>query len=322
MHPIKYAAALALFYALIAGLYIVLSGRVAAAMASSVGELQQIEAYKGLVFVALTALMLFGLASLMFRRLKQQIQEAEAHQQAFIATEQAATMGLLTSTMAHDFNNLLMVLQGCHEELRALEFSDDAEALLQEMDVATQRGVALCANLSQASRGQHSHQLTSMDLSEMAQEVASLVKLHRRARACEVCLDLPDVLRVEGDVVMLHRMLVNLMINALDACRATVRLSIKSTARGIIVDVEDDGEGLDEALGEKIFEPFFTTKPQGTGLGLISVKTCATFHQGRVELGESSLGGARFRVILWEIEVEPAPMLPRLDLMLTFRGMA
>jgi C4-dicarboxylate-specific signal transduction histidine kinase len=68
----------------------------------------------------------------------------------------------------------------------------------------------------------------------------------------------------------------------------------------VVVTVEDDGPGVAEALRARIFDPFFTTKEpgMGTGLGLAIVQRIVHDHGGRVDVGESALGGAAFAVTL------------------------
>jgi nitrogen-specific signal transduction histidine kinase len=63
------------------------------------------------------------------------------------------------------------------------------------------------------------------------------------------------------------------------------------------LEVHDNGGGVPPSLEASLFKPFTSTKPQGTGLGLVSVKECALAHGGRVEFGRSDLGGAVFSVV-------------------------
>ena len=66
----------------------------------------------------------------------------------------------------------------------------------------------------------------------------------------------------------------------------------------VIIDISDNGPGVPENLREKIFEPFFTQRADGTGLGLAIVKQTIHEHQGTIEVGTSSSGGARFTIHL------------------------
>ena len=66
----------------------------------------------------------------------------------------------------------------------------------------------------------------------------------------------------------------------------------------LVVSVEDNGPGIEDALQEKIFEPFYTNRANGTGLGLAIVRQIIEGHKGTIEMSRSSLGGAKFTIIL------------------------
>jgi len=95
-------------------------------------------------------------------------------------------------------------------------------------------------------------------------------------------------------------MVVNLVVNAAEATSSEgtieVRLVLEPTRA--IVEVHDDGPGIREDAREAVLRAYHTTKPDGTGLGLATVKTCAEAHGGCVEIGTSPLGGALVRVVL------------------------
>ena len=305
MSASRYAAILASVYVLVAGLYIVLSGRVAASLARDVQELQVLETYKGIGFVLVTALMLFGLAWALGRRLIALTERAEQHQSAFLAAERSASAGLFAASVAHDLNNLLMVIDSCAKEVRLL--APDTHELVEDIELATARGAQLSKRLmGAASLAQHQTP-EQVELGALAAESLELLRLHRLARERELLLDAPSPVHVEGHPALLHQLIMNLLINALDASARVVRASVRASARGVILDVEDDGPGVPEELRDKLFEAFYTTKAHGTGLGLVSVRACAKLHQGRVEVARSDLGGARFRVILQETQEARSP---------------
>jgi signal transduction histidine kinase len=70
--------------------------------------------------------------------------------------------------------------------------------------------------------------------------------------------------------------------------------------RGIVLEIEDDGPGIDENMKDRIFEPFFTTKVSGTGLGLAIAYRIITGFDGNIFVDSSSLGGARFTIVFKE----------------------
>lgn len=286
-------------------MYIVVSGQIAAGAAASVEELRDTERLKGLLFVGSTAVLLFWLAFWLFRRLQQAADEVVRTREAFVAAQRRETAGLLAASIAHDFNNLLTVLGYGVGKLRG-RVDGDAAKLLDEMEVAVERGSALARRLSKAGMCSAAGEAADVDVVATAREAVDLVMLHRRARGCtfEVESDGPVMARVYPALV--HQIVTNLVLNAVDAVggHGTIRTEVAASdagddvSRGVVIEVHDSGPGIPPHLRERVFEPFYTTKPSGTGLGLLSVQTCARMHRGSVEVLTSPLGGALFRVHL------------------------
>jgi two-component system sensor kinase FixL len=119
-------------------------------------------------------------------------------------------------------------------------------------------------------------------------------------------LDLdPDVRAVIGDRVQLQQVLLNLLLNAVDAVdqlsreRRNVIVTTRQIGDGDVeLRVHDTGDGLPPGLGNRVFEAFVTTKRKGTGLGLAIVRAIVHAHGGRVLAENAPDGGALFRVIL------------------------
>lgn len=106
---------------------------------------------------------------------------------------------------------------------------------------------------------------------------------------------------VEVDVLRLEHMFRNFFENSLAACEDPVRVRIDCQCDGeemILVDIEDNGPGLDAEQREKIFYPFFTTKARGTGLGMSIVQRIVEAHQGNIEVVDAENGGAKFHIRL------------------------
>jgi two-component system nitrogen regulation sensor histidine kinase NtrY len=104
-------------------------------------------------------------------------------------------------------------------------------------------------------------------------------------------------LALEADPDLLAQALLNLLRNAAQASeRGLVRLSLRRHAAGTLIEVEDDGPGVPEALRSDVFLPFFTTRPQGTGVGLNLVRQIVVAHGWSISVDRSPLGGARFRI--------------------------
>ena len=126
-----------------------------------------------------------------------------------------------------------------------------------------------------------------LDMNTTLERVVRLVSSDAVIRSVTIELDLtPDMAIVRGNRVELQQVVLNLLLNALDAVsrseerRITVRTLL--TPEGIEVSVEDSGHGLADGTEEKIFEPFFTSKPDGMGMGLSVARSIIEAHHGRI----------------------------------------
>ncbi|MFP1682652.1 ATP-binding protein [Alloalcanivorax sp. C16-1] len=111
-------------------------------------------------------------------------------------------------------------------------------------------------------------------------------------------------LTVDGDPRYLHRILQNLVTNALRYAASRVRMTLREEGGYRVLDVDDDGKGIPEHQRERVFKPFARLDKSrhrasgGYGLGLSIVKRIIEWHGGEIRVSESDWGGARFRVIL------------------------
>jgi C4-dicarboxylate-specific signal transduction histidine kinase len=114
----------------------------------------------------------------------------------------------------------------------------------------------------------------------------------------------PGLPKVKADRVQLQQVVLNLMMNGMDAMAETTDRAkeLLITARGdqseIVVRVEDSGTGLDPVAAERIFTPFFTTKPHGIGMGLSISRSIIESHEGRLWASPRPSGGAIFQFTL------------------------
>jgi signal transduction histidine kinase len=119
--------------------------------------------------------------------------------------------------------------------------------------------------------------------------------------------------RLHTHPLLLQQILANLVVNAGEACGGKGRIEVRlhDSPEFVLLEVHDDGPGVPVERRERIFDSLETTKPAGTGLGLFSVKSCVAALEGSVEVGDSPLGGACFRVRLPELPREaPVASVP------------
>jgi nitrogen fixation/metabolism regulation signal transduction histidine kinase len=122
--------------------------------------------------------------------------------------------------------------------------------------------------------------------------------------AVEVEVEVPEEeIPVAMDRTMLYRVLSNLVQNAAQASSGdggagVVKVHAERDLDSCVLEVEDDGPGVPEEMRQSVFDPYVTTKKDGTGLGLTIVKKVVIDHGGHIDVDDSPLGGARFRIRL------------------------
>ena len=144
-----------------------------------------------------------------------------------------------------------------------------------------------------------------VDINEVVREMIILLRgeatRYNISVRTELAVNLPQVL---GDRVQLQQVLMNLMLNGMDAMKdveGTRELVIKSQRaenEEVVVTVSDTGVGLPAEQADRIFQAFFTTKPHGTGMGLRISRSIVESHGGRLWATENSPRGASFHLTL------------------------
>jgi PAS domain S-box-containing protein len=138
-----------------------------------------------------------------------------------------------------------------------------------------------------------SGEITEFDLNQSIESTVNIVRGHGKKNDVRVELDLGVVPAITGSAAKINQVIMNLVANAIDASPTGGVVTVRSRTedRGVRLDVEDHGTGIDPSIRDRIFDPFFTTKPvgEGTGLGLSISYGIVQDHGGSIEL-DSNLG--------------------------------
>jgi PAS domain S-box-containing protein len=142
-----------------------------------------------------------------------------------------------------------------------------------------------------------------VDVNELIREISLLLKNDIRRNSVTVRLELAESLpEIAGDRVQLEQVLMNLMLNAIEAmhdAKGDLTITSQSTDDGdLSISVSDTGVGIPADKVDQIFDTFFTTKPQGTGMGLAISRSIVESHGGRLWATSNSEGGSTFQFIL------------------------
>ena len=296
--PIWVSLGLALTYMVLCSAYIFLSGRFAAGSARSVEQLRNIELLKGLAFVLVTGFGYFVFAAILLRRIAVQQRRLAQQKHALLTADSRAMAGIFAVSLAHDMRNMLHVALSYEESLEQQLPPDGDHLAVACLSKAIHELSALADRLMRLGRTGTGEPLRVLDLSDLCRETVNLALTHEKVRECQVTTRVEERISIRGNASLIRRMLINLILNAAEATAGTGRIEVRLRREGrqVHVEVHDNGRGVPVALRQTIFEPFYSTKPVGNGLGLLSVRAGAIEHGGTVEVTESDLGGACFRV--------------------------
>ncbi len=217
-------------------------------------------------------------------------------------SEKMAAIGQLAAGVAHELGTPLATVDG--QAQRALREQDNLPPQVRHGFDSIRAEVARMVNIvRQLMDVGRRNPLDRRDISAATLVRRALTQLpeSRAATAPDIEVILPKPApHLPVEPVRGEQALVNLLDNARQAARQRVRLSWYDAADGRGFVVEDDGPGVSSDAAPHVFEPFFTTKPvgEGTGLGLAVVHSIAEAHEGEVRIDPSSLGGARFTLVL------------------------
>ncbi|HXK20874.1 MAG TPA: ATP-binding protein [Polyangiaceae bacterium] len=241
------------------------------------------------------------------RKLEQQLQRSQ----------RLDSLGILAGGIAHDFNNLLVgVIGNASLLLTTLENPTDRQAAENIMTAGERAGSLTRQMLAYAGKQDLSRR-DPVDLAELFRELRTLLNATLSKKAAVRFVLAPNSV-VLGDRAPLTQVLMNLLTNASDALdgkpgKIDVRTSLVfelderwHDALGapvgpgdwVLIEIQDNGMGMDEATRQRVFEPFFSTKESGHGLGLAACLGIVTSHGGALLLESEPGKGSCFSLVL------------------------
>src|SRR6202790_2000779 len=237
-------------------------------------------------------------------------EEALREAQADLArVSRVTTMGELTASLAHEVNQpIAAAVTNANTCLRWLtrdhpDLEEAREAASRSVKDST-RAAEIIGRIRLLFK-KSAPQRELVDVNEVVREMIVLLRgeatRHNILVGTELEADLPQIM---GDRVQLQQVLMNLMLNGIEAMkdvdgkRELVIKSRRAEKEEVLVSVSDTGAGLPVQQADQIFKAFFTTKLEGTGMGLSISRFIVESHGGRLWAAENSLGGASFHFTL------------------------
>lgn len=296
----------AAIYIVLSITYILVSGRIAAVVATSAADLQRIELIKGVLFMIITGLMLFGIVYVQMKRIRSNELQMRMQEKTILQTERRSVAAMSAASMAHDLNNLLLSLSGLIEELKKREQADAfLITLRKDIEVATDKVIHLSTRLTTATKDVLTDDRCEINLSSAIDQIVALARKHPDVKHCSILVPERDSIHVVVNPTLFEQALINLILNGAQAAGegGTIEVRVGADDENVALEVHDSGPGIPDAIKQRIFDPCFTTKPDSTGIGLLAVKAFVASHDGDIDVSQSPWGGALFKIRF--------PMLPR-----------
>ncbi len=238
---------------------------------------------------------------------KQSEQETQVLRREVAHVARVTMMGQLASALAHEINQPLgailrnaeaaeLFMQNASPDL------DEIRAIVADIRKDDQRAGAVIDRMRGLLKQQPLN-TRALDVSELIDDVRAMVRAEAAARQVKLEVDVPgDLPPVRGDRVHLQQVLLNVILNGMDALNGANRgerrisvIALLNGAQTVEIAVSDTGSGIPGDKLAHVFDPFFTTKPNGMGMGLPISRTIIEAHGGRFWAENNSSGGATFR---------------------------
>ncbi|MGA7322821.1 MAG: ATP-binding protein [Candidatus Sulfotelmatobacter sp.] len=241
-----------------------------------------------------------------FNYMMQQLRESREeidrlHRTQMSRAEHLATLGEMATGLAHEIRNPLAGIAGVVEIVgRDLPSTSPARAVIKDDRLEIAQINRIVTDLLETARP-HPPQIRLSNLNTTVEHAVMLARQQVLSKPIKIELHkAPDLPEVEHDSDQIHQVLLNLLLNAVQAVTGagTVNVEIGSQDGFASVAVSDTGRGISSEHLSNIFRPFYTTKGNGTGLGLSLARRIVEEHHGRIEVHSIVGTGSKFTVLL------------------------
>jgi hypothetical protein len=238
----------------------------------------------------------------MVRQLRESREEIEhLHRTQMSRAEHFATLGELATGLAHEIRNPLAGIAGVIEIVgRDLPATSPAKTVVKEVRQEVSQINRILTDLLETARPR-APEIRLSDLNTTVEHAVMLARQQVLSKPIKIEFtpghNLPEV---EHDSDQIHQVLLNLLLNAVQAIESAglVRVAVFEQGDEAVVTVSDTGRGIPAEHLPNIFRPFYTTKGNGTGLGLSLARRIVEEHHGQIAIESSSGKGTTFSVVL------------------------
>jgi C4-dicarboxylate-specific signal transduction histidine kinase len=234
-------------------------------------------------------------------------EQQRLHVEQMQRTGRLASLGEMASTLAHEINQPLMAMASFASAARIYCEQNKPTLLIENLEAIKDQALrarGIIDRIRMTAR-QQTPGLQPCNLQEVVVNVLALMRFDLRQRKARVVTHYANNLpSVNADRVLLEQVVMNLVVNGLQAMQATpaqrrvVDIRVGCDATQAFIRVADNGTGIAPEIAGQLFQAFFTTKLDGLGLGLKICRTILEGHGGRLEFENSPQGGAVFTIFV------------------------
>jgi two-component system sensor histidine kinase PilS (NtrC family) len=234
-----------------------------------------------------------------------EVQELQAR------AERLESVAALSASLAHEIRNPLASIRSSVEQLARSRHADEDERFLAGLIVRESDRLSRLLNEFLDFARVRATQLVPLDLHAVITAVVRLIQAHPDCRADADLVVEGGRTVLDGDEDLLHRVVTNLVLNAVQAARGPVKVTVSVTTvqageiphgtnldHAVRLQVRDTGPGIPEEIRERLFDPFVSARPGGSGLGLAIVQRAVEAHRGLVLVDSAPGAGTTFTIFL------------------------
>jgi two-component system sensor histidine kinase PilS (NtrC family) len=239
------------------------------------------------------------------------ISDLKEVQELHMRAERLEAVAELSASLAHEIRNPLASIRSSVEQLARSKHADEDERFLSGLIVReSDRLSRLLSEFLDFARVRATH-FIPLDLHSVVVAVVRLIRAHPDCRPDAAITIEGEHTLLEGDEDLLHRVVANLVLNAVQAARGPIRVTVSvaiaqaseiphgtNLEHAIRLQVRDNGPGIPEEVRERLFQPFVSGRSGGSGLGLAIVQRAVEAHRGLVLVDSGPGSGTTFTIFL------------------------
>ena len=217
--------------------------------------------------------------------------------------EKFTSTGRIARTIAHEVRNPLTNILLATEQLREMENkNDESPVLLELINRNAARINQLVSDLLNATRFTHLD-FSKADVSQLMEETLEMAKdrIELNQVTVEKSYLTGETCELSVDKEKIKVALLNIIVNAIEAMekgKGLLQLKTRKQDNKCIIEIRDNGKGMDEEVKQKLFEPYFTSKLKGNGLGLTNTQNIILNHNGKISVFSKPGEGTLFLIAL------------------------